>query len=194
MTAIEPFGKSAVFTLSEIGNTEPLKLRSGLEIEPFYFYSPSGSKADREYLTLKGDLFHEMRAEGVYDEGLQWAEMNMVRFSFRTTHSKLGDIFITADHTRSTSRAYLFSLNGDNKFPFLHRSRVHLTATASNLPGVVLQNQGVPIFLESDELDEWPTKDAIYRFKFQVPFVRRDNPDDVVIMLNPGAMRISPTV
>lgn len=186
----EPYGHNAVFTMREVRGTEPLVLRNGMRIDPFYLYDAANGVTDREYITLFGDLYHEMQAEGVYDEGIQWAELSVVRFGFKTSHPVLGEIIVSNDASRSATRASLCSVSPGAKFPAVHRSRIHVTATASNLQGVVLQNQGVPLFLESDELSAWPPTEAVYRFKFQVPFERRDNPGEVVIKLNPGAMRI----
>lgn len=184
------YGADAVLSLHGAGGTETLCLKNGLKIDPLYFYPDPGAPTERNYFELSGDLFHEIQAEGVYDEGIHWAELSVVRFGFRTSHPELGEIVISNDMSRSATRASLCSVSPGAKFPAVHRSRIHITATASKLPGVVLQNQGVPLFLESDELDGWPPSEAIYRFKFQVPLERRDNPGDVVVWLNPGALRL----
>lgn len=187
-TNLEPYEANAALTLSETGGTETLTLRTGLQVDPFYVYAPKNDGA-RNYISLEGDLYHEMWGEGIYDEGIQWAELRLVRFGFKTHHPEFGDIVVSSDASRSACRVSLCSAGPGAKFPAMHRARFHLTATASNLPGVILQNQGVPIFLESDALYEWPPTEAIYRFKFQVPFERRDNPGEVLFLLNPGAMR-----
>lgn len=190
----EPYGHNAVFTMHEAGGTEPQVLCNDMRIDPLYLYNTTNSVSDREYITLSGDLFHEVRAEGVYDEGIQWAELRVVRFGFKTSHPELGQIVISNDASRSATRASLCSIFPDAKFPAVHRSRIHVTATASNLQGAVLQNQGVPLFLESDALNAWPPTEAIYRFKFQVPFERCDEPGKVIVMLNSGAMRMRQAV
>lgn len=186
----QPYGANAAFQLHDAGSETPVKMRNGMTIDPFFFYDGPGKQEDRAYLQLAGDLYHEIHAEGVYDEGIQWAELDVVRFGFKTTHPVLGEIVVSNDTSRSATRASLCSVAPGARLPAVHRSRMHITATAANMPGVILQNQGVPLFLESDELDTWPPSEAVYRFKFQIPLERRDAPGDVVVWLNPGALRL----
>lgn len=186
----EPYGFDAILGQKDIGGTQPLTMKDGVVAEPLFLFGESGAASGREYVEFAGDVFHEIVSEGIYDEGTQWAELRVVRFNMTATHPILGDIVISPDNTRSGSRAVLRSVNPNAKFPVVHRTRMHILTTASALPGVILQNYGLPLFIQSDHLDDWPPADSIYRLNFQVPLERRDRPGEIVITFNPGAMRV----
>lgn len=185
----EPYGLDAVFGQWAAGGTRPLTMKDGTVVEPLFLYREPGA-VDRQYVEIIGDVFHEIVCEGIYDEGIQWAEMSVVRFNMVAMHPTLGDIVVSTDATRSGTRAVLRSVNPNAKFPVVHRTRMHILMTASALPGVVLQNHGLPLFIQSDHLDQWPPADCLYRLNFQVPLERRDRPGEIVFTINPGAMRV----
>lgn len=193
----EPYGLDAICRQRNVGGTQPLTMKDGTVVEPLFLYGDSDAAADREYVEFAGDVFHEIACEGIYDEklgvydvGTQWAELNIVRFSMSARHSALGDLAISLDNSRSGSRASLRAVTPNAKFPVLHRTRLFITATVSAMPGVILQNRGAPLFIQSDHLDQWPPVDSLYRLNVKVPLERRDRPGKVVITLNPGAMRV----
>jgi len=186
----EPYGAHAIFGLKEVGEPQSLTMNDGTVVDPLFLYEDSAAEADREYIEVVGDIFHEIVSEGIYDEGIHWAELSVVRFNMSTKHPTLGDIVISIDHSRPPSRANLNSVNPNAKFPVVHRTRLHIIATASEMPGVILQNQGLPLYVQSDHLNEWPLTDNIYRLNFRVPLERRDQSGDVVITLNGGAIRM----
>lgn len=193
----EPYGLDAICQQRHVGGTQPLTMNDGVVVEPLFLHGDTEAAVDREYVEFAGDVFHEIVCEGIYDKklgvydvGTQWAELNVVRFSMSAKHSTLGYLAISLDNSRSGSRASLRSVTPNAKFPVLHRTRLFITATASAMPGVILQNRGAPLFIQSDHLDEWPPVDNIYRFNVKVPLERRDRPGEIVITFNPGAMRV----
>lgn len=193
----EPYGFDAICGQRDVGGTQPLTMNDGVVVEPLFLYGETDAAPNREYVEFVGDVFHEIVCEGIYDErlgvyapGTQWAELNVVRFSMLTKHPALGDLVISLDNSRSGSRASLRAVTPNAKFPVLHRARLFITATASAMPGVILQNRGAPLFVHSDHLDQWPPADSLYRLNVKVPLERRDRPGEIVITLNPGAMRV----
>ncbi len=193
----ERFGKHAVCSIEHVGGTEPVTMNDGSVVDPLYLYQDDGAPPDRAYLEVSGDYFCEINGQGIYEDklnmyeaGTHWAELQVIRFNMWTSHPKLGDISIQIDESRAGSRASIRSINADTKFPIWHRARMFLTATASAMPGVILQSRGAPSFLHSDKLTAWPPRDAYYRFDVRVPLERRDHPGDIVATINPGVMRI----
>lgn len=196
----EPFGKHAVCSLRHVGGTDAITMNDGSVADPLYIYRDADDASARAYLEVSGDYYCEINGQGVYEDklnvyeaGTYWAELFVVRFNMWTTHPELGDMSIQLDDSRTGSRASLRSVRADARFPILNRARMFLTATASAMPGVILQSRGAPSFLHSDELAAWPPRDAYYRFDMRVPLERRDSPGDIVATINPGAMRIGQT-
>lgn len=198
---VELFDKQAVCSVEHVGGPEPVTMNDGSVVDPLYIYLNDGAPPDRAYLEVSGDYFCEINGEGIYEEklnmyeaGTHWAELQVIRFNMWTSHPKLGDISIQIDESRAGSRASIRSINADTKYPIWNRARFFITATASAMPGVILQNRGAPLFLHSDALMQWPPRDALYRFDVRVPLERRDRPGDIVATINPGAMLIGQTV
>jgi hypothetical protein len=197
----EPYGFSALCGLREVGGTQTLTMSDGVDADPLFLYGVSNAASDREYIEFAGDVLFEIASEGIYDErlgvyaeGTQWAELNIVRFNMTSKHPTLGDIVISLDTSRSGARSTLRALTPNAKFPALQRTRFFITAIASEMPGVILQNRGAPVFLHSGHLNEWPPADDIYRFNVKVPMERRDRPGEIVATLNAGGLRVGKIV
>lgn len=194
----EPFRKHAVCALHHFDGTVPVNMYDREGVNPLYICGDSDSPSNRTSGEFTGDLFFEIVSQGVYEEklnvyeaGTHWAELVVVRFNMTGTHPILGEISIQLDESRSGSRASIRSIKADSKFPIWNRARLFVTATASAMPGAILQNRGAPLFLHSDALTQWPPRDALYRFDVKVPLEYRNRPGEVVATFNPGAMRIT---
>jgi hypothetical protein len=141
-------------------------------------------------MDFAGDVYQEIIREGVDDEGRQFAELGVVRFLMVGPHPKLGDLTVTLDASRPGVVGLLRAVKPRSKFPVVHTTRIHVIATASEVPGLVLQNQGPPLKFVSDPLKEWPPHNAVYRLTAKVRFEDRANPGDVVATASDGPVLV----
>lgn len=192
----EPFGKLAVYALQSVGGTDPINFEDeGRKVDPLYMYLGTDADSERTYLDVSGDYCCEIIGQGIYEEklnmyeaGTYWGELLTIRFNMWATHPELGEISLQLDESRRGSRGSIRSVTAETRFPLWHRSRIFMTATASKMPGVILQSRGAPPFLHSDKLANWPAKNGLFRFDARTPLERRDRPGEVVATINAGAL------
>lgn len=157
---------------------EEKTLFDGSKVGPFRLGIGDDKKWDPVPLELFGEVSQEIIWEGLDVDGHQVAELQVVRFYMIADHPQLGHLVITHDATRPGQRAFLRAVKAGNKFPAIHTSSLHVVASASKFPGVLLQNQGPPLQFVSELLEEWPPKERIYRLPVDVPFAPRPTPAD----------------
>lgn len=162
-------------------------LRDGTEVPAYFLYTGESEPDKPDFIQFLGDVYQEISWEGFDEEGHQVADLAIIRFLMRAEHPHFGDLYITHDNSRPGGLATLRSVDPGKKFPVIHTTRLHVIATASKLPGVILQNQGSPLEFISDLLDQWPPEDTVYRLRVGVSFEPRSNPGVVVMRTNAGA-------
>lgn len=118
------------------------------------------------------------------------AELDISRFDMTGTHPTLGALSISLDKTRPGVSASLRSVNPNAPFPVIHTTRINVTATAQNLPGVVLQNQGAPLEFTSDPSNSWPPTTNTYTLPIPIVFEDRDHPGSPLMTACPGSVTV----
>jgi hypothetical protein len=146
---------------------------------------------DPQRIPFSGDVFQEISWEGVDSEGHQTAQLRVVKFHMTGEHPQLGSLNILLDASRPGGVASLRAQSADEKYPVVHTTRLHVIATSSILPGVLLQNQGAPLEFVSDPSPTWPPEDTIYRLGVPVTFEDRQNPGTPTATASTGSVSVS---
>jgi hypothetical protein len=155
-------------------------------VPPFVIYAGRApTEADTE-LQFSGEVYQEIQWEGVDDSGRQIAELAIVKFHMQAKHPVFGEIDISLDATRPGNIARLNAVTPGQKFPVIHTTQLHVVATVSTQPGMVLQSAGPALTFKSEPLSEWPPKENIYRLATKVDFEPRFNKGVVVMSSTPG--------
>lgn len=187
MNKIDPYDIHPMCYHRDALRRSSFTLHDGTVVEALHMYTGAEEPDKPEYIQFFGDVYQEIVSEGIDDNGFQWAELAVVRFNMTAKHPNMGELVISYDSSRPGNRATLRAVDSGRKFPAVHRTRMHVTATASTIPGTILQNQGAPLDFLSDQLDEWPPTESVYRLAVKVPFELRQKPGTIVVTSNAGA-------
>jgi hypothetical protein len=106
-------------------------------------------------------------------------------------HPQLGTLNISLDTSRPGGVAMLEAQSPGQKYPVVHSTRLHVIATSSILPGVLLQNRGAPLEFVSEPSPVWPPEDTVYQLGVPVVFEDRENPGAAVAMASAGSVSVS---
>jgi hypothetical protein len=143
-----------------------------------------------EPIPFSGEVYQEISWEGIDSDGHQTAQLQIVRFHMSGEHPQFGWLSISLDTTRPGVVASLRAVQPGQKFPVVHTTRLHVTATAPALPDVLLQDQGPPLEFVSEPSPVWPPEDTIYRLAVPVHFEDRANPGPVAVTASSGAVLV----
>jgi hypothetical protein len=146
---------------------------------------------DPPRIPFVGDVYQEISWEGFDHEGHQCALLQIVKFQMTGEHPDFGTLTISLDSTRPGVVASLRALDAGAKFPIVHTTRLHVIATASAIPGVLLQDQGPPLEFISEPSESWPPVDTVYRLGVPVKFEDRENPGTVLVSAGEGAVMVN---
>lgn len=145
---------------------------------------------DPERIPFSGDVFQEITWEGVDSEGRQTAQLKVVKFQMVGEHPDLGTINISLDTSRPGCVASLQAQVPGEKYPVVHTTRLHVVATSSILPGVLLQNRGGPLEFVAEPSEVWPPEDTIYELGVPVVFEDRQNPGAAIATASAGSVSV----
>lgn len=146
---------------------------------------------DPQRIPFSGDVYQEISWEGLDSEGHQTAQLRIIKFQMVGEHPQLGTLNISLDTSRPGCVAFLKAQSAGHKYPVVHTTRLHVIATSSVLPGVLLQNRGTPLEFVADPSPIWPPEDTIYQLGVPVTFEDRENPGSVAASASTGSVSVS---
>jgi hypothetical protein len=146
--------------------------------------------SDPERIPFSGDVYQEITWEGTDSAGRQCAQLRIVKFQMIGDHPDLGRLNISLDTSRPGCVATLAALSPGEKYPVIHTTRLHVVATSSIIPGILLQNRGVPLEFVSEPSEVWPPEDTIYELGVPVVFEDRQNPGPALATASAGSVSV----
>ena len=182
-----PYQKSSTCPHSSL-RVERRRLSDGSEASPFYIYPDENEVLRSEPIQFTGEVCQDIVWQGLDADGHYAAQLADVRFVMTAQDPNLGHLSIVHDATRPGGFGRLRSLERGKEFPVLHTTRVHVTAVSSAMPGVVLQNHGLPLKFVAQPSMDWPPKEVIYTLMFKIKFEVRLHPGQILVTATAGSV------
>jgi hypothetical protein len=146
---------------------------------------------DPQRIPFSGDVYQEITWEGVDSDGFQSAQLRIIKFQMTGEHPQLGTLVVSLDTSRPGGVALLKAQSAGQKYPVVHTTRLHVIATSSVLPGVLLQNRGAPLEFVAEPSPVWPPEDTVYELGVPVVFEDRENPGPPAATASAGSVSVS---
>jgi hypothetical protein len=143
-------------------------LADGQLARPFFLYPGEQESAATSPIQFQGQVCQDITWQGVDQDGHHVALLAIVHFVMIADDPNFGRLTIVHDALRPGSVGFLRSVAPGEEFPVIHTTRVHVTAFSDALPGVVLQNRGMPLEFVGEPSSSWPPKDVVYTLKVNI--------------------------
>lgn len=140
--------------------------------------------------TFEGSVTQHITRQYVDSAGHAVAELVICAFDMVGEHPTFGRMVIGLDLTRPCGPSTLRSVYAGQDTPYIHTTRLNITATAKSCPGGVLINAN-PIEFVSNPASVWPPVENVYTLPVAVQFVNRDQPGVVCMTACSGGRMLT---